>query len=289
MRLLVIAALAASVLAGGAFAPSARAEDAPPAKAAASPSDQYEALKAEFDKARKEFSDAYRAASEEERPKLLEKQPKAEDWIPKFQAIADANPKDPAAAKALVWIVRSGKVEAQGPALDKLIANHIADPSLGDVAPSLASSPADNAEKFLKAVIEKNPDHGVQGQASYALAKMYARQSDLAARMKDDPKLRADVEKFYGKSFTDRMAGYDSGKASKEAEALLDSVSTKFGDVKAGRSTLGEQAKNDLFELRTLGIGKTAPEITGADVDGKAMKLSDYRGKVVVLDFFGFW
>ena len=38
-----------------------------------------------------------------------------------------------------------------------------------------------------------------------------------------------------------------------------------------------------------LEVGKTAPEIVGKDVNGKAMKLSDYRGKVVVLDFFGDW
>jgi len=44
-----------------------------------------------------------------------------------------------------------------------------------------------------------------------------------------------------------------------------------------------------LFELRNLGIGKTAPEIEGEDVDGKKFKLSDYRGKVVVLDFWGDW
>jgi len=35
--------------------------------------------------------------------------------------------------------------------------------------------------------------------------------------------------------------------------------------------------------------GQRAPEITGKSVDNKPMKLSDYRGKVVVLDFFGDW
>jgi cytochrome oxidase Cu insertion factor (SCO1/SenC/PrrC family) len=36
-------------------------------------------------------------------------------------------------------------------------------------------------------------------------------------------------------------------------------------------------------------VGKKAPEIKGEDLDGKAFKLSDYRGKVVLLDFWGFW
>jgi len=38
-----------------------------------------------------------------------------------------------------------------------------------------------------------------------------------------------------------------------------------------------------------LAIGQKAPEILGADVDGNEMKLSDYLGKVIVLDFWGDW
>ena len=36
-------------------------------------------------------------------------------------------------------------------------------------------------------------------------------------------------------------------------------------------------------------IGEVAPEIEGEDLDGVPFKLSDYRGKVVVLDFWGNW
>jgi peroxiredoxin len=41
--------------------------------------------------------------------------------------------------------------------------------------------------------------------------------------------------------------------------------------------------------MRNLAVGKPAPEIEGVDVDGVAFKLSDYRGKVVLLDFWGDW
>jgi len=44
-----------------------------------------------------------------------------------------------------------------------------------------------------------------------------------------------------------------------------------------------------LFEMHHLGIGQVAPEIVGKNVDGKETKLSDYRGKVVVIDFWGDW
>ena len=37
---------------------------------------------------------------------------------------------------------------------------------------------------------------------------------------------------------------------------------------------------------RAVGKNKTAPDIVGTDQDGKEFKLSDYRGKVVLLDFW---
>jgi peroxiredoxin len=38
-----------------------------------------------------------------------------------------------------------------------------------------------------------------------------------------------------------------------------------------------------------LNQGNLAPEIEGEDLDGKKFKLSDYKGKVVLLDFWGHW
>ncbi len=35
--------------------------------------------------------------------------------------------------------------------------------------------------------------------------------------------------------------------------------------------------------------GNKAPDIEGEDADGRPFKLSDYRGKVVLLDFWGNW
>jgi len=38
-----------------------------------------------------------------------------------------------------------------------------------------------------------------------------------------------------------------------------------------------------------LAVGTKAPEIVGEDLEGTAFKLSDYRGKIVILDFWGQW
>ena len=54
-------------------------------------------------------------------------------------------------------------------------------------------------------------------------------------------------------------------------------------------SSLENRAKAMKFDARDLKIGDVAPEIFGVDIDGVPFKLSDYRGKVVVLDFWGDW
>ena len=36
-------------------------------------------------------------------------------------------------------------------------------------------------------------------------------------------------------------------------------------------------------------VGQLAPEIEGFDLNGQPFKLSDYRGRVVVLTFWGDW
>jgi len=41
--------------------------------------------------------------------------------------------------------------------------------------------------------------------------------------------------------------------------------------------------------ISTLTVGKTAPEITGRDLEGKPFRLSDYKNKVVLLAFTAEW
>ena len=73
-------------------------------------------------------------------------------------------------------------------------------------------------------------------------------------------------------------------KNPKQAEQHFNDVIEKYGTEEQKKT-----AKGELFEMHNLAIGKVAPEIQGTDVDGKKFKLSDYRGKVVVLDFWGDW
>jgi thiol-disulfide isomerase/thioredoxin len=48
-------------------------------------------------------------------------------------------------------------------------------------------------------------------------------------------------------------------------------------------------AEKRLEAMRICGIGKVAPEIVGVDLNGREVKLSEYRGKVVLLSFWATW
>ena len=60
-------------------------------------------------------------------------------------------------------------------------------------------------------------------------------------------------------------------------------------DELAKDSPLAARIRRVRFEVENLLPGCEAPEIKGEDLDGNAFNLSDYRGKVVLLDFWGFW
>jgi thiol-disulfide isomerase/thioredoxin len=49
------------------------------------------------------------------------------------------------------------------------------------------------------------------------------------------------------------------------------------------------EAERDAARPKLLNRGAPAPDFTATDRDGKSMKLSDFRGKVVILDFWASW
>jgi hypothetical protein len=55
-----------------------------------------------------------------------------------------------------------------------------------------------------------------------------------------------------------------------------------------GRKARGEKLL-DTFERNNVLEGATALDFKAKTVDGHEFKLSDYRGKVVLVDFYGFW
>ncbi|MEM7457437.1 MAG: hypothetical protein AAF456_24100 [Planctomycetota bacterium] len=68
-----------------------------------------------------------------------------------------------------------------------------------------------------------------------------------------------------------------------------DLASTGFGGGSSGASRVSTGAANMAAAPDKPTIGELAPEIESEDLDGVTFKLSDYRGKVVLLDFWGDW
>ncbi|MDG1874339.1 MAG: hypothetical protein P8J27_10540 [Mariniblastus sp.] len=85
-----------------------------------------------------------------------------------------------------------------------------------------------------------------------------------------------------------RVPGRTARAIDTEIESLLNECVDQFSEIKSGRSTIGKLATKKLT-LINLKIGKIAPEIQGVDLDDQEFKLSEYRGKVVVIDFWGDW
>ncbi len=76
--------------------------------------------------------------------------------------------------------------------------------------------------------------------------------------------------------------------SSEEAEKNMGSQLLKDLAAKYPDSEYALQAKVLLSQI-DVSLGAPLPQFSGKDVDGKDLKVADYRGKVIVLDFFGFW
>jgi hypothetical protein len=76
-----------------------------------------------------------------------------------------------------------------------------------------------------------------------------------------------------------------------ESRRLFEGVARDFGKLKKGYATYEALANAYLnrHPRASLAAGKVAPEITGASPDQKPLKLSDFEGRVIVIDFFGDW
>ncbi len=57
----------------------------------------------------------------------------------------------------------------------------------------------------------------------------------------------------------------------------------------AASEELTETVQGLFTELEKFGVGMMAPDIAGIDLEGVEFKLSDYKGKILFVDFWGDW
>ena len=120
-----------------------------------------------------------------------------------------------------------------------------------------------DSEMLLRVLYTRSKRDDVRGVACLVLAQVLSRNTGADRDAKAAEEMRQESEKLF-----------------EEAAEKYPNVLTAFD------GTVGMKAKNELFDLRYLSVGKAAPEIKGTDQDGKQFNLSDYKGKVVLLDFW---
>lgn len=140
--------------------------------------------------------------------------------------------------------------------LDAISRFHLKSDGLAPVCMALAGRGTPERLALLADIRSEHPDETVRGVAALA--------ESLALKpLGDEPAVIA-----------------------KRLELLREAI-IKSNDFKVHEeSTVGDVAREELYVISNLTIGRTAPDLTGRDTAGRAMKLSDHAGKVVILMFW---
>ena len=217
----------------------------------------------EFTKANQQYFAPYQKAKTDEESNKIKLDPAKEPgklFAPKFMALAKKAGKSDVAARAWMQVFSMARADqkTQVLAFDKLV-THFPDSS---VMPQLASM---LAYSFYELGDKRVP------KINSCLARI-----DKATKTDS---VKAAV--LYTRS---NLIGKGGRGDTRAAQALLEELLAKYPNTSQAKS-----ASADIFELKNLSVGCPAPDFEASDENGVTFKLSDYRGKVVLLDFWGFW
>jgi len=260
----------------------------------ATPAEQYQALRKEFQTAASTY---FQSTNDAQRQAIVARVDKVTVNLLDF---VQKNAQAPFALEALTHVVTLeywlnnhtshpgwGKESPQAKAITQLLRDHVQSDQLGETCKRVNFSFRPESETFLRTVLEKNPHRQVQGAACLRLAQLLAGRVEKLALLQEQPHLARRYQELYGQDYIDGLLRQDPAGIMKSAEAFYERAAQQYGDVKLPyNETVSDVAGTDLFEIRNLAVGKVALDIGGADQDGQSFKLSDYRGKVVLLYFW---
>jgi thiol-disulfide isomerase/thioredoxin len=244
---------------------------------AAEPSlaDQTARIRDDFAALERSFHEELRAASSDQQ-KIIDAnrvyQKKWEEAAKELQRLIKRSPDDPAALDGILVLTGDMRWTLEGK--PKEIALRSArDPRMGRLCFNLRYRGDEPwAEEIVSAVAESNPSREVRAQAVFCQGCQYY-----------------EAAFPYGRTVSDEQRKPLVAKARR-----FFSEAAKYTDVKTpdGKRSIGLKAThelNRLDNLPNLKVGGVAPEIDGDDLEGNRMKLSDHRGQVVMLVFWGSW
>lgn len=226
-----------------------------------------------------------------------------------FVEFAEAAPEDPSAMAACrqaldlcyaVGVTDRRSVVFEDRAWSLIEKYHLASSEIGEFCVLAGRYPSRRRIQFLEMVLaDGQGGRTARALATYGLAEIYFAQYTVS-EMED---LRDNLPKF-SIWIRENRADPTVEAALKlencprfiaQATELYKKVQAEYADVplvvRHGESTrelgtLGDRAAQRLYALENLSIGAKAPEIEGLDLDGKPLKLSDSRGKVVLITFW---
>ena len=181
------------------------------------------------------------------------------------------NAKDEAAVDSAVFALKLlGQHKITGSDLNKatsfILDNHINSPKIGGALAQMSEA-GQTGQFFLKTVAEKTTNKEVQGLALfYCAIALDAQAGSYEAQ------------------------GNDEGAAKVRAEAIdmMEKAVKLAPDAKVGNETLTKAAAAEMIAMK-IGVGNPIPDVEGIDLDGKKVKMSSFKGKVVLFDFWATW
>jgi thiol-disulfide isomerase/thioredoxin len=145
--------------------------------------------------------------------------------------------------------------------------HHLEQPHVKKLILKFVEKQDNKADQILRVIAEKNTDADCRGLATFGLG-VFAKNKMRAAG---------------GEAKADEM---------KTAKGYFNKAKEKYGAVKVAEKTIAKLVDGELEMMALIGQlveGKPVPDLSGEDLDGKAMKLSDHKGKVVMLSFWATW
>ena len=228
--------------------------------------DQVKPLIDDFTKEAKAVYAKVRAEKDRTKQREMYKlMPNPAETASKVLSIAKSDLKSEGAEEAIIWVVSNGSSPTRKEAASLLLSEFKDSKGLNAYVKSLSRGRAD-ATTELREVAKVAGDPSVKAYAQFSLASQLMTQNELNSRLTAEEK----------------------EKNSTEALAIFEALSTS-PEVKEHSPKIVAGAEGKLFKINNLSIGCEAPDIVGLDQAGKEFKLSDYRGKVVLLDFWGIW
>jgi len=207
-------------------------------------------------------------------------------FAPGYQTLVEEYWGTAAAFDAALWLMRKAAREAprsQRPQVmaeftDSILGRYAGSPSLGKLGEHASLFTEEQRIRYFGELRNSSPHPSVRAASIFYPAQLRIR--------------RLRPKRILPGAPSHRGTGEDGEPVElKAAKADLRMVMEAYGDLPCGNSTYGVMADALLnpHTAEALAVGQPAPEIIGRNVDGEEIRLSDFEGRVTVINFWGDW